>query len=59
MAERETSNGKNLISKHSWSPPFAVVILGQNCVRLSGAALYDYYFSFFESLFTKNKVNMI
>ena len=41
MAEREISNGKNLISKHSWSPPFAVVILGQNCVRLSDAALYD------------------
>ena len=41
MAERETSNGKNLISTHSWSPPFALVILGQNCVRLSDAALDD------------------
>ena len=55
MAEREISNGKNLISKHSWSPPFAVVILGQNCVRLSDAALYDYFFSFFESLCYKKQ----
>ena len=41
MAEQEISNGKNLISKHSLPPPFAVVNLGQNCVRLSDAALDD------------------
>ena len=54
MAEREISNGKDLISKQNWSPPFAVVILGQNCVRLSGAALY-YFFSFYESLCYKKQ----
>ena len=41
MAEWEISKGNNLISKHSWSPPFAVVVPGQNCVRLSDAALDD------------------
>ena len=41
MAEWEISKRKNLISKRNLSPPFAGVLLGQNCVRFSDAALDD------------------